>query len=329
MNNYSNTNNYWLNINNMSALLFPGQGSQIVGMGFEFYNNFSIVKKIFDQANEKLKFPISKMILEGPEDQLQLTQNTQPAILIVSYSIFRVLKDEFNFDFKKFKYFAGHSLGEYSALVCSDSLDFDDALYLLNERGKAMQEAVPVGQGSMIAVLGAKIKDVINLIQTKNIKNGICEIANDNAEGQVIISGDKESVEKFQIILKNSKIKSIPLKVSAPFHCSLMKPAADKMKEKINNIKFKNPIINIISNVTAKPENNAENIKKLLIEQIFSTVKWRESIINMSDTNVINYIEIGPGKVLTSMVKRTIKNVNCFSINSIADIEKLNNEFKK
>ena len=329
MNNYSNTNNYWLNINNMSALLFPGQGSQIVGMGSEFYNNFAIVKKIFDRADEKLNFAISKMILEGPEDQLQLTQNTQPAILIVSYSIFKVLKDEFNFDFKNFKYFAGHSLGEYSALVCSDSLDFDDALYLLNERGKAMQEAVPVGQGSMIAVLGAKIKDVINLIQTRNINNGICEIANDNAEGQVIISGDNESVEKFQIILKDSKIKSIPLKVSAPFHCSLMKPAADKMKEKINNIKFKNPIINIISNVTAKPENNAENIKKLLIEQIFSTVKWRESIINMSDANVINYIEIGPGKVLTSMVKRTIKNVNSFSINSIADIEKLNNEFKK
>ena len=313
----------------MSALLFPGQGSQIVGMGSEFYNNFAIVKKIFDRADEKLSFAISKMILEGPEDQLQLTQNTQPAILIVSYSIFKVLKDEFNFDFKNFKYFAGHSLGEYSALVCSDSLDFDDALYLLNERGKAMQEAVPVGQGSMIAVLGAKIKDVINLIQTRNINNGICEIANDNAEGQVIISGDNESVEKFQIILKDSKIKSIPLKVSAPFHCSLMKPAADIMKEKINNIKFKNPIINIISNVTAKPENNAENIKKLLIEQIFSTVKWRESIINMSDANVINYIEIGPGKVLTSMVKRTIKNVNSFSINSIADIEKLNNEFKK
>ena len=313
----------------MSALLFPGQGSQIVGMGSEFYNNFAIVKKIFDRADEKLSFAISKMILEGPEDQLQLTQNTQPAILIVSYSIFKVLKDEFNFDFKNFKYFAGHSLGEYSALVCSDSLDFDDALYLLNERGKAMQEAVPVGQGSMIAVLGAKIKDVINLIQTRNINNGICEIANDNAEGQVIISGDNESVEKFQIILKDSKIKSIPLKVSAPFHCSLMKPAAEKMKEKINNIKFKNPIINIISNVTAKPENNAENIKKLLIEQIFSTVKWRESIINMSDANVINYIEIGPGKVLTSMVKRTIKNVNSFSINSIADIEKLNNEFKK
>ena len=313
----------------MSALLFPGQGSQIVGMGSEFYNNFKIVKKIFNEADQKLNFPISKMILEGPEDQLQLTQNTQPAILTVSYSIFKVLKNEFNFDFKTFKYFAGHSLGEYSALVCSDALNFNDALYLLNERGKAMQEAVPVGQGSMIAVLGAKINEVINLIKTRDSKNGICEIANDNAEGQVIISGDKESVEKFQVTLKEKKIKSIPLKVSAPFHCSLMKPAADIMKEKINNIKFNNPTIDIINNVTAKPENNAENIKKLLIEQIFSTVKWRESIINMSKANVMNYIEIGPGKVLTGMAKRTIKNVNCFSINSIADIEKLNNEFKK
>lgn len=329
MNNYSNTNNYWLNINNMSALLFPGQGSQIVGMGSEFYNNFKIVKKIFSEADEKLNFPISKVILEGPEDQLQLTQNTQPAILTVSYSIFKVLKNEFNFDFKKFKYFAGHSLGEYSALVCSDALNFDDALYLLNERGKAMQEAVPVGQGSMIAVLGAKINEVINLIQTRDIKNGICEIANDNAEGQVIISGDKVSVEKFQTTLKEKKIKSIPLKVSAPFHCSLMKPAADTMKEKINNIKFNNPTIEIVNNVTAKPEKNAENIKRLLVKQIFSTVKWRESIINMSKANVTNYIEIGPGKVLTGMAKRTIKNVNCFSINSIADIEKLNNEFKK
>ena len=329
MNNYSNTNNYWLNINNMSALLFPGQGSQIVGMGSEFYNNFKIVKKIFSEADEKLNFPISKVILEGPEDQLQLTQNTQPAILTVSYSIFKVLKNEFNFDFKKFKYFAGHSLGEYSALVCSDALNFDDALYLLNERGKAMQEAVPVGQGSMIAVLGAKINEVINLIQTRDIKNGICEIANDNAEGQVIISGDKVSVEKFQTTLKEKKIKSIPLKVSAPFHCSLMKPAADTMKEKINNIKFNNPTIEIVNNVTAKPEKNAENIKRLLVKQIFSTVKWRESIINMSKANVTNYIEIGPGKVLTGMAKRTIKNVNCFSINSIADIKKLNNEFKK
>ena len=148
----------------MSALLFPGQGSQVVGMGSEFYNNFEIVKKIFNQADEKLNYSISKLILEGPEDKLQLTKNTQPAILTVSYSIFRILKDEFGFDLKNFKFFAGHSLGEYSALVCSNSLRFDDALYLLHERGKAMQEAVPLGEGSMIAVLGTKIEELQNLL---------------------------------------------------------------------------------------------------------------------------------------------------------------------
>ena len=178
----------------MYALLFPGQGSQLVGMGVEFYNNFEIVKKIFKDADEKLNFPISKIILEGPEDKLQLTRNTQPAVLTVSYSIFRVLKDEFNFDFNLFKYFAGHSLGEYSALVCSNSLNFKDALYLLHERGKAMQEAVPVGKGSMIAVLGMKLDEILDLLKSKKEDKGVCEIANDNANGQVIISGNKEKV---------------------------------------------------------------------------------------------------------------------------------------
>ena len=313
----------------MSALLFPGQGSQIVGMGSEFYNKFDLVKKIFNQADEKLNFSISKMILEGPEAELQLTKNTQPAILTVSYSIFQVLEKEFNFDFNLFKFFAGHSLGEYSSLVCSGGLNFSDALYLLHERGKAMQTAVPVGKGSMIAVLGTKINEIKNLLDTFTIKQGICEIANDNADGQVIISGDKESVLSFQKLLKEKKIKSIPLKVSAPFHCSLMKPAAEVMKEKIDSVKFNKTSINIINNVTAKPVNEPSEIKKLLIEQIYSTVKWRESMIKMSESNVSNYIEIGPGKVLTGMVKRTIKNVNCFSINSIADILNLKNEFKK
>ena len=221
----------------MSALLFPGQGSQIVGMGSEFYNNFDIVKKIFKDADEKLNYSISKLILNGPEDQLQLTQNTQPSILTVSFSIFKVLKEEFNFDFNTFNYFAGHSLGEYSALVCSESLKFEDALYLLYERGKAMQEAVPVGKGSMLAILGAKIKDIYDLLNSFKEK-GVCEIANDNADGQVIVSGDKDSVVSFQSLLKEKKIKSIPLKVSAPFHCSLMKSAADKMSDKIKNINF-------------------------------------------------------------------------------------------
>ena len=312
----------------MSALLFPGQGSQIVGMGSEFYNNFDIEKKIFKDADEKLNYSISKLILNGPEDQLQLTQNTQPSILTVSFSIFKVLKEEFNFDFNTFNYFAGHSLGEYSALVCSESLKFEDALYLLYERGKAMQEAVPVGKGSMLAILGAKIKDIYDLLNSFKEK-GVCEIANDNADGQVIVSGDKDSVVSFQSLLKEKKIKSIPLKVSAPFHCSLMKSAADKMSDKIKNTNFRSPTHSILSNVTAKIEKNPENIKKLLIDQIFSTVKWRETIINISNEGVSNFVEIGPGKVLTGMVKRTVKNVNCFSINSIDDIKNLKNEFNK
>ncbi len=312
----------------MRALLFPGQGSQLVGMGAEFYNNFDAVKKIFDQADEKLKYPLSKIILQGPEDQLQLTKNTQPAILTVSYSIFKILKEEFEFNFDEFNFFLGHSLGEYSALVCSDSLKFDDAIYLLNERGKAMQEAVPVGKGKMLAVLGAEI-NVINELLNSIKQNNICEIANDNANGQVIVSGNREGVDSFQSILKEKKIKCIPLKVSAPFHCSLMKPAANKMLEKIKNTNFEKPKRNIVSNVTAKIENDKEKIKDLLIKQIYSSVKWRESILNISNEGVNKFIEIGPGKVLTGMVKRTINNVNCFSINSIADIKNLKNEFKK
>ena len=312
----------------MRALLFPGQGSQFVGMGSELYRDFELVKKIFKQADEKLDYPISKFILEGPEDKLQLTENTQPAILVISYSIFNVLKNEYGFDLNSFKYLAGHSLGEYSALVCSGSLYFEDALHVLHERGKAMQEAVPIGNGSMIAVLGVKIDEINNLLESRN-KNGVCEIANDNADGQVIVSGNKESVETFRVILKEKKIKSIPLKVSAPFHCSLMKPAAIKMEEKINKTKFVNPSVEIVNNVTAKPEINYDIIKRLLIKQIFSTVKWRESLINMSELGVNDFIEIGPGKILTGMVKRTIKHANCFSINSITDIKNLKDEFKK
>ena len=305
----------------MKTILFPGQGSQIVGMGSEYYNNFEFVKKIFDEADNILNYKISKIILEGPEDELKLTRNTQPAILVVSYAIFSVLKKEFNFDFKDTKYFAGHSLGEYSALVCSQSLEFSDALFLLFERGKSMQEAVPVGKGKMIAILGSKIDEINKFISNERIK-GVCEIANDNAEGQTIISGDVDSIDLLQNILKENNKKFLPLNVSAPFHCSLMKPATIVMTDKINSINFKKPIFDIICNVTAKPENNPEVIKKLLVKQIFSTVRWRESLINMSKNKVTDYVEIGPGKALSGMVKRTIKNINCFSINSIDDMKK-------
>ena len=222
--------------------------------------------------------------------------------------------------------------GEYSALVSSGSLEFEDALFLLFERGKAMQKAVPVGQGSMIAVLGVKSNELIDLIQSHKKKvEGICEIANDNADGQIIVSGNKNSLDLFGEFLKKKKVKAIPLKVSAPFHCSLMKPAAKIMEEKIESTLFKRPQIKIINNVNAQETKDPEEIKKLLVNQIFSTVKWRDSLINMSKLGVESFIEVGPGKALIGMVKRTIKDkiVNCFSINTIADIKKLINEYKK
>ena len=239
------------------------------------------------------------------------------------------MKEEFDCDIDLFKYFAGHSLGEYSALVCAGSLNFTDALYLLYERGKAMQEAVPVGMGSMIAVLGMKTSEINCLLESRTENDGVCEVANDNADGQVILSGNKESINIFQKILKEKKIKSIPLKVSAPFHCKLMKPAADSMKDKIIKTNFAEPKTKIYNNVTASPETNINIIKEFIIKQIYSTVKWRESIINMSNEGITNFVEIGPGKVLTGMVKRTIKGANCFSINTIADIKKFVDEFKK
>ena len=191
-----------------------------------------------------------------------------------------------------------------------------------------MQEAVPVGKGSMIAVIGVKIDEVNNLIKSIKDKTNVCEIANDNADGQVIISGDSDSIILFQKVLKENNIKSIPLKVSAPFHCSLMKPAAEKMSKKIENINFNKSKINIVNNVNACVEENSNKIKELLTNQIFSTVKWRESMIYISKEGITDFIEIGPGKVLTGMVKRTIKGSNCFSINSITDMKNINDKFK-
>ena len=309
----------------MKAILFPGQGSQVVGMGSEFYNNFSSVKEIFNSADEKLKFKLSKVILEGPEDQLKLTQNTQPAILTVSYAIFKILKEEFNYNFENTKYFAGHSLGEYSALLCAGSLSFEDALYLLFERGKSMQEAVPVGKGGMLAVLGSEneeIEDCIKKIKSK----GVCEIANDNAPGQIIVSGNIELIQELQNILKENKKKSIMLPVSAPFHCSLMNAAATNMKSKIENVNFTKPNYEIITNVSASPTNDPAEIKKLLVEQIYSKVRWRESILYMANQNITEYLEIGPGKVLTGLVKRILPSANSSSINSIEDIKNITNE---
>ena len=307
----------------MKALLFPGQGSQSVGMGKELYKNFDIVKKIFSEADEKLSFPISKIILDGPESELKLTKNTQPAILIISYSIFKIIKKEFNIDLKGIKYFAGHSLGEYSALVSSGSLKFSDALYLLHERGKSMQEAVPEGEGSMLAVMGMKTDDIEQYIKKVRNELGVCEIANDNSDNQTILSGHKKALEEISKILKNDKKRSIFLPVSAPFHSSLMKPAAEKMEKKINSTVFQNPKIELVSNVTAKSTNNSNEIKNLLIKQISSKVRWRESVLFMIKNQVNEFIEIGPGKVLSGLIKRIDDKVLSKSVNTIEDIKNL------
>ena len=302
----------------MRAVLFPGQGSQFVGMGSDFYKEFDLVKKIFNLVDQTLGFSLSKIILEGPESELKLTQNTQPAIMVVGVSIFNVIKKNFNLNEAKF--FAGHSLGEYTALVCSGSLTIEKAAYLLHERGKSMQDSVPSGEGLMMAVLGMSIEDLekeIALIP----KEEICEIANDNCNGQIVVSGKKRAIEILSENLKKKKKKGIFLPVSAPFHCSLMKNALIKMKDKIENTNFLQPKPNIISNVTAKEETDVNRIKPLLIDQITSRVRWRESVEYMIKEGVNEFLEIGPGKVLSGLVKKINKNVKLSNVNLVTDIK--------
>ena len=304
----------------MRAVLFPGQGSQYVGMGSDFYNKFDLVKKNFSLVDKSLGFPLSKIILEGPEEKLKLTENTQPAIMTIGVSIFNVLKSEYGLNLSDSTFFAGHSLGEYTALVCGGSLSLEQAAYLLNERGKSMQASVSEKEGAMLAILGMNINEVENEVNSFS-KDGVCEISNDNSNSQIVVSGERKTIEKFNENLKKKKKKGIILPVSAPFHCSLMKNAAEKMKEKINKTNFLKPSPSIISNVTAKEENDINKIKPLLIDQITSRVRWRESVNYMIEKGVSSFIEMGPGKVLSGLVKKINSNVEISNINSIEDIK--------
>tara|TARA_B100001540_G_C15669471_1_gene579457 strand:- start:76 stop:999 length:924 start_codon:yes stop_codon:yes gene_type:complete len=306
----------------MFSVLFPGQGSQSVGMGKKLYEKFDYIRFLFQQADDILKKSISKIILEGPKEIIDQTENTQPAIFLISYSICEVIKKETSFNLNNAKFFAGHSLGEYSALACSGSLNFDQTIRLLQSRGRFMQSAVPKGQGGMLAVLGSEIEK-INEIIDNNKEKFKCYVANDNSIGQVVVSGNIDELNKFSEELKKNKIKNIKLPVSAPFHCELMKSASEKMREEINKIEFKKPEINIISNVTAQETNDPNDIKRLLIEQIESPVRWREIVINMIDLNIEKFIEIGPGKVLSGLVKRINSNVELIQVNELEDLNKL------
>ena len=306
----------------MFSVIFPGQGSQIVGMGKEFFDKYEIVKKLFQEADDILNLNISKIILDGPKENLNLTANTQPAIFLVSYSIFKVVKEEFNIDLNEAEYFAGHSLGEYSALSCAGYLDFDKTIKILRARGEAMQNSVPKGEGGMLAVLGTKI-DNIEKILKDNEKNFKAQIANDNSDAQIVLSGRNNDLELISVFLKNIKIKNIKLPVSAPFHCDMMAKATELMKEELNKIDFKESKNKLISNVTADEIQDVGDLKNLLISQIEKRVRWRESIINMINYGVKQFIEIGPGKVLTGLVKRIDQNVKISSINNQSDIESL------
>ena len=306
----------------MFSVLFPGQGSQSPGMAKIFYENFDYVKSLFQEADDLLKNSISKLVLEGPKDKLDLTENTQPAIFLVTYSIFQVLKKETSFDLNSAKYFAGHSLGEYSALACAEALTFSQTIQLLQKRGQAMQSAVPKGQGGMLAVLGSDVEKINEIIESNKDKF-ICYVANDNSVGQIVVSGNNQDLDNFSLELKNNNIKNIKLPVSAPFHCKLMDSATKIMNEEISKIEFNSPNVEIISNVTAEPTNEPAKIKELLVSQIEKPVRWREIVNYMIDKNINKFIEIGPGKVLSGLVKRINRNVELLQINDLEDLKNL------
>ena len=308
-------------------LIFPGQGSQTVGMGLDLYQNHKRAREVFDEVDEALNFRLSKIIFEGPDELLKLTVNTQPAIMATSLAVVKVLEDELKKDISSFsEVVLGHSLGEYSALCSINSISISETAKILQLRGKAMQESVGGIETKMVAVIGLDIVNLETELRTFTLKkNEVCEIANDNCPGQIILSGTKNAIEEFSTILKKIGARSvIDLNVSAPFHCSLMNEASKIMKKVLEVTDLKNLNTKFISNVNAKFENDTNKIKSLLIDQISSRVRWRESIVNMTNKGVNHFIEIGPGKVLSGLVKRINKDVKINTINSEDDIKGLN-----
>lgn len=305
-----------------SAFIFPGQGSQAVGMGKDLSENMPVAAQVFEEVNDALGQNLSALMFEGPIEELTLTHNAQPALMASSMAVMRVLEHDFDIKLSDIAaYAAGHSLGEYSALAAAGTLSLTDTAKLLKLRGEAMQRAVPVGIGAMAAIIGAQFAIVEEIAAEASI-NEVCTAANDNADGQVVISGHKRAVERAMEIAKERGIKrAILLPVSAPFHCSLMQPAADEMAVALNDATFAPPSVPIITNVSAEPQNDPDKLRLMLIEQITGKVRWRETILKMGELGVDQLIEAGTGKVLSGLVRRINRDIKGLSLQSPSDIE--------
>ncbi|MCG8491852.1 MAG: ACP S-malonyltransferase [Sneathiellales bacterium] len=305
------------------AFVFPGQGSQTVGMGKELADAFPVASRVFEEVDDALGQNLTKLMYEGPMEELTLTENTQPALMAVSVAVARVLESEGNIRLADTADFvAGHSLGEYSALTAVGSLQLADTARLLKARGLAMQQAVPVGVGAMAALLGMDIEPVEELVAEASSGEGVVVAANDNAVGQVVLSGNKEAVERAIELAKEKGVrKAMMLPVSAPFHCPLMQPAADVMAEKLAEVTITPPSVPLVANVTAEQISDPETIRKLLVDQVTGRVRWRESVLYMGEQQVEQLVELGTGKVLTQMVRRINKAMNGTAVQSPAAIE--------
>jgi len=305
------------------AYVFPGQGSQAVGMGKELAGAFTEAREVFGEVDDALKQNLSKLMFEGPGEELVLTENAQPALMAVSMAVVRVLEKQGNISIRNTaRYVAGHSLGEYSALAAAGSLTLSDTARLLKTRGLAMQQAVPVGVGAMAALLGLDIGAALEVANEASTADEICTAANDNAPGQVVISGHKAAVERAIEIAKTKGGKrAMLLPVSAPFHCPLMKPAADAMAEALAHVTIKSPSVPLVANVTAATVVDPEEIKRLLVQQVTAPVRWRESVLMMRDAGVDTLTELGAGKVLTGLAKRIDESLKATSLQGPADIE--------
>lgn len=304
-----------------TAFIFPGQGAQFIGMGKELANTFTSARTVFEEVDAALGEKLSALMWDGSEDELKLTANTQPALMAVSLAVVRALEVEFGVRIADARYVAGHSLGEYSALAAAGSLSVGDAARLLRYRGLAMQKAVPAGEGAMAALLGATIEQAEDVCKAVG-EFGVCEVANDNAPGQVVISGSKAAVEKATDWAKENGIKkAVLLPVSAPFHCSLMQTAADAMADALDKVQLGPPVVPVFANVTAAPVSDPDSIRKLLVEQVTATVRWRESVEKMSAEGITSLVECGAGKVLTVMNRRTAKEINGVSLGTPSELD--------